>query len=173
MKTYKKVRIKKAKEYSRSYGNYEFITYPLAFVEGNSLSVISENGNVNRTFRIGTRLMPEFSATEITTRSFKVRRNKLYAAAKIASEKYAAERAIIDAANRKIWQEKNEATKNAFTEEVKARFINKWAEINPENSNYISHKQANSFSWKKQNYLGIEKVDIVELRSLVKSAINK
>ena len=38
---------------------------------------------------------------------------------------------------------------------------------------WISCKEANQLAWKKQNYLGLPKVDIVTLRNCLKSEINK
>ena len=64
-----------------------------------------------------------------------------------------------------------EDTEKAFTPEIADKFRQKWASLG-KNPKYISHKEANQFAWKKQNYLNIPKVDIVTLRSLVKDAIN-
>lgn len=62
-------------------------------------------------------------------------------------------------------------TTRAFTPEIAKKFKRKWAEIS-EHPNYISHKEANSFAWKKQRYLEIDFVDIVTLRNLIKKTIN-
>lgn len=167
----KSVKIKKAREYSRCYGKYDIHEYPLAFVEGNKLSVLQVTGHVERTFKIGTRLMPTFEGKEITKRTFQTNRNKLLASSAIAKAKSAVDQVQIEVREQAIEEARREATIKAFTDEVKHRFINKWASIATK-PNYISHKQANSFAWKKQGYLQIDDVDIVELRALVKEAIN-
>ena len=163
MKTiiYANCELKKLREYSKAYGSAETIRVPFIRANEKTIDLLNVCGNITRTMRKGTKVLINYHGTAISERAFKLRINK----AKKARQAEQEAQAQLEAINLAKMVDFAKKTKAAF-QAVKERFAAKWLSIN---GNYsISHKESNKLAWKKQNYLGLERVDIVTLRSCIK-----
>lgn len=165
MQIYSNCAVEKLREYSKCYGKPEVIEVPFIKEDSGSIYLYNNCGRLTRTMRKGTKLLISWKGEEITERAYKGRVKKALTEEAIEKEAQRQRDNLIF-----LEAQKKEAETIAAFEKCKDRFAKKWLESNPNLS--ISNREANSFAWKKQNYLGIETPSITTLRGCIKRFFN-
>jgi hypothetical protein len=143
MKVLSNCSLTKLREYAQSYGTQETIPVPFIKEFQNEIWLLNDCGEHTRTMRKGTKVLIDFTGTEITERQLKTRANK----------------AIAARTNERLKAIEEQKQQEAINEAIAADQLTKWKvflQENPDKKEYFKEKSKVLKSSKFRNYLRLK-----------------